>query len=281
MISSMLKYAAGVSLLGSLVALPTPAGAAGQPATPPTRVYLIQGVPGSAVDVKIDGRTIESGVDAKAIVGPVSLTRGKHTITFSTAGWNVSSTVDISRPSSDIVLHWPADIAKKPVVTVFNNDLAAVGTDKGRLTVAHTAVVPPADVRVDEKVLFANIANGEFVTAEVPGGTYSVDVVPTGETKNPLLGPVDLPVKAGVLTRVFAIGQPSNGSMDAVVQVLPLANDGSPAPGKVDAGSAGLVGTPTSAPQDLVDTSTLLIAAGLLIGLGALFIVAGRRRTLR
>ena len=47
-------------------------------------------------------------------------------------------------------------------------------------------------------------------------------VVPTGQKQDPLLGPLDLPVKAGALTRVFAIGQPENGSMDAVVQVLPV-----------------------------------------------------------
>ena len=33
--------------------------------------------------------------------------------------------------------------------------------DKAKLTVAHTAAVPPADIRVDGKVLFENVANGE------------------------------------------------------------------------------------------------------------------------
>ena len=102
-------------------------------------------------------------------------------------------------------------------------------------------MVPPADILADGTVLFSNIANGEFVTAEVPAETYNVAVVPTGQKTDPLLGPLDLPVEAGQLTRVFAIGEPENGSMDAVVQVLPVGKAGSPAPDSVDAGEAGLV----------------------------------------
>lgn len=145
--------------------------------------------------------------------------------------------------SVDIVLHWLADKKDTPEVTVFDNDLNPLAIKKARLTVAHTAVVPPADVRVDRKVLFANIANGEFVSADVPAGSYSVDVVPTGQTGHALFGPVTLPVTANNLTRVFAIGQPKDHSMDAIVQTLPLRTAGSPAPDLVGAGTAGLVST--------------------------------------
>jgi hypothetical protein len=147
----------------------------------------------------------------------------------------------VDHSSMDVVLHWPADKTAKPVVTVYTNDLRPVPADTGRITVAHTAVVPPADVRVDGKVVFANIANGEFITAEVPAGTYSVDIVPTGQHGNPVFGPVDLPVKADALTRVFAVGAPKNNGMDAVVQTFPLQQKGSPRPTQVDAGAAGLV----------------------------------------
>lgn len=280
MLSSIVwKSSATVIALGCLAAAPTVAAASTHPGSPQDTVYVIQGVPRSSVDVTVDGRTVKRAVQPKAVVGPLNLTAGRHMITFSTTGWKVSSVVTISHRSSDVVLHWPADLANKPVVTVFGNDLAPVGMDKGRLTVAHTAVVPPADVRVDKKVLFANIANGEFVTAEVPGGTYSVDVVPTGQTTNPLLGPVMLPVKPGVLTRVFAIGQPSNGSMDAVVQVLPLAKSGSPSPGSVNAGSAGLVATSTSPADTRPGATSLALVVGALTLLGTLFALARRRLT--
>jgi hypothetical protein len=144
-------------------------------------------------------------------------------------------------------------------------------------------VVPPADVRVDQKVLFSNIANGEFVSAQVPAGTYSVDIVPTGQDTDPLLGPVDLPVKGGVLTRVFAIGQPTNGSMDAIVQVLPLRQTGSKAPSQVEAGSAGLVAAPNvPAPNDSTGSAAGLAGAvaGIAALAGLLMFLAARRRGL-
>lgn len=212
------------------------------------QVYIIQGVPGASVDVDVDGDSVGSDVAAKAIVGPLSLSHGTHDVTFTGDDWTISTSVSVSKASTDVVLHWPADATDEPEATVFANDVAAVAAGKARLTVAHTAVVPPADIVADGNVLFSNIANGEFVTAEVPADTYKVAVVPTGQQGDALLGPLDLPVAAGKLTRVFAIGEPENGSMDAVVQVLPVAKAGSPAPSSVQAGEAGLAaGIPPTA----------------------------------
>jgi hypothetical protein len=280
MASSVIWRSGAIAVaLGSVLAVPTVSAVANQAKSPANSVYVIQGVPGTAVNVAVDGKTIQQTVAAKAIVGPLHLSTGTHTISFSSDGWKVSSSVTITHHSSDVVLHWPADPTNKPVVSVFGNDLAPVSSNKGRLTVVHAAVVPPADIRVDKKVLFANISNGQFATAEVPGGTYSVDVVPTGQTTHPLLGPVMLPVKSGRLTRVFAIGKPTNGSMDAVVQVLPLSSDGSAAPGSIDAGSAGLVATPPPAHDSGSQAATpVLVGAGTLALLGGLYARARRRR---
>jgi hypothetical protein len=220
----------------------TPAGAAvGQAA--PMSVYILQGVPGESVTVAVDGRTVQRNVEAKAIVGPIDVRPGSHTVEFTGGSWAVGSTFDVQAKSTDVVLHWPADRTDEPVVTVYDNDLSAIAPNKGRVVVAHTAVVPPADIRVDGTVVFRNVANGEFAFAEVAAGTLSVDIVPTGQSQ-PLFGPVDLPVEPQVLTRVFAIGAPTDQSMDAIVQTFPLAETGSSAPDSVDAGSAGLVATP-------------------------------------
>jgi hypothetical protein len=243
------------------------------------QVYVIQGVPGQSIDIDVDGKTIESGVKAKAIVGPLKLAPGSHDITFTSDDFTVQSSFDVDRASQDVVLHRPADPAADPEVTVFGNDVQPVSSGKGRVSVAHTAVVPPADIVVNGDVLFSNIANGEFVSAVVPADTYSVEVVPTGQKSDPLLGPVDLPIEAGALTRVFAIGQPENGSMDAVVQVIPVSKNGSPAPGSVDAGEAGLAATNThtgNADETLPVLVLVLVlgGAGTIVGLT----VAGLRR---
>jgi hypothetical protein len=201
--------------------------------------YVVQGVPGTGVDISVDGKAVHSDVQPTDVVGPLDVGGGDHTIEFSSPDWTTSASFTVAGVSQDIVLHWSADATDKPAVTVFRNDLRPVSAQEGRLTVAHTAVVPPADIVASGKVLFSNIANGEFVTAEVPADTYSVKVVPTGGGKA-LLGPLDLAVEAGALTRVFAIGAPGDGSMNAVVQVLPVEKRATRTPEAMDTGAAGL-----------------------------------------
>ena len=281
-LSFLWRSGVAAGAIGALLVAPAAASDSARSGLPKTSVYVVQGVPRVPVDIAIDGKAVQQGVRAKSVLGPFDLSDGEHRVTFSATRWTVSSVLNVSHRSSDVVLHWPADVAKKPVVTVYGNDLAPVPAGKGRLTIAHTAVVPPADVRVDKKVLFANIANGEFVSAEVPGGTFSVDLVPTGQTTNPFLGPLDLPVKPGVLTRVFAIGEPKNGSMGVVVQALPLAGKGSPMPTQVDAGAAGLVasGAPSRAGQE-THLATPLTVGGVLVVVAGLVAWASLRRPAR
>lgn len=229
-------------LLGSfallLCCLPAAGNAAAFPAEDPPQVYFIAGVD-LPVDVTLDGESVVS-LQPEGIHGPVTVTAGEHTVAFRSSDWTAETTMTLEAPSQDVVVHRPADASGQPTVTVFENDVSPVAADRARITIAHTAVVPPADVRVAGKVLFANIANGEFVTAEVPEDTYSVDIVPTGGS-TPVFGPVDLEVRAGALNRVFAIGQPTDGSMDAIVQVLPLRTTNVHPPADVDAGGAGMV----------------------------------------
>lgn len=270
------KASVATSTLILLSAAAAPGVAPGRPAAPQGgEVFVVQGVPGSAVDVKLDGDSLRSDLQAEGIIGPLTLEAGDHTIAFAGDDWSISSAFQVADASTDIVLHWPADVTDEPEVTVFTNDVAPIASGKGRLTVAHTAVVPPADVRVDDKVLFANIANGEFISSEVAADTYSVDVVPTGQSGPPLLGPVALPVKAGQLTRVFAIGEPRDGSMSAVIQTLPLSATGSPAPDEVAAGSAGLVATPVNQTAD--ERGQLVLAVCFMAAVGMLLTAVRRR----
>lgn len=279
MVSNRLRYvvSASVLLVGLFGAAGTTA-ALGQDRHDTSQVYVVQGVPGAEVDVTVDGKEAASQLGTGKILRPLELAGGRHSITFTSADWKVSSSFVVDTPSLDVVLHWPADVTRRPEVTVYANNLDPVARDKARVTIAHTAVVPPADVRVDQTVLFSNIANGEFVSSQVGAGTYSVDIVPTGESGDPLLGPLDVKVRARALTSVFAIGQPKDGSMSAVVQVLPLQSKGSPAPGEIDAGSAGLAASdlPTS---DAAGSGGLL-PAGVLgggLGLGLLLVMLRRR----
>ena len=97
---------------------------------------------------------------------------------------------------------------------------------RAQTAVAHTAAVPPADIKVNGKVLFSNVANGESLHVVVPAGTYKVQIVPTGQNGPSILGPADLPVKGGSLTNVYAIGEPKSGTMNVVVHEIRLSETG-------------------------------------------------------
>ncbi len=205
-------------------------------------VYLVQGLPSTTVDLLVDGTTVATGSKATGIVGPLTLASGTHTLSVRTGSTTLlDSTFTIAAStSSDIVVHRPASPSGAPVVTVFANDLSAIPADKALVVVAHTAAVPPADIRVNGKVLFANVANGESLSLVVPPATYKVDIVPTGATTPMILGPLDLTVTAGALNRVFAIGEPKSNTMNAIVQVLKLPTTGTASPTTVNTGTGGL-----------------------------------------
>jgi hypothetical protein len=261
---------------GVVLAAPSAGAAAGGEA------YVIQGILGETYDVAVDGEVVHSGAGPKAIVGPIQLAAGTHVVQLrkgSEVAIQQRFTVR-SGQSVDVVAHKRADSAMSPVLTAFRNDTSPVGPGKVRLTVAHTAAAPPADIRVDGNVLFRNVANAEALTVIVPAKTYTVDIVPAATTGEPILGPVDLPLKAGTLTRVFAIGSVASNDIDAVVHVLPVQVSGAKAPGMVRTGDGGqtAVGLVEEGPQ--VPLAALVTAGGALLlaaaGGGAAF-----RRTLR
>jgi hypothetical protein len=144
-----------------------------------------------------------------------------------------------SGASLDVVIHQPVSPTGAPLITTYANKLTAVPTDKAGLRVAHDAAVGPADIRVNGKVLFRNVANGESLDVVVPAATYKVEIVPTGATSPVVLGPLDLPVKAGYLTRVFAIGAPSQKTMTVALGTIKVPATGSAKPGVVNTGTGG------------------------------------------
>jgi hypothetical protein len=272
-----LVIAPGVALATSMVAVDAHAA----PAT--GTVYLVQGVADTPMTITVDGKSVATAAAAKTIVGPLTLSAGNHSITAESPTGTATVTASMSLAAGanvDAVIHRQVDPSKAPVVTTFPNDLSAVTAGSGRLVVAHVAAVGPADVRVDQKVLFANIANGEALTVTVPAGTYKVDIVPTATSGPVVFGPADVPVAPTKLTRVFAIGVAATNSMDAVVQVLPLSARGSGAtPSTVNAGDGGQAADLVAATHGSSDRSGL-VALGV-VGVAAMLLMAGRRAASR
>lgn len=204
-------------------------------------VYVVQGLPGRSVDVSVDGKQVAKGVKTAAVVGPFRVRPGSRKITFSDGGTQLltRSFAVKARSSWDVVVHLPAGGSTEPTVTVFRNDTSAVPRGKAELVVAHTATVPAADIRVNGKVLFARISNGESLDLTVPVATYKVAITPTGKKSPVYLGPVSLTVKGGAVNRVYALGDPDKNTMNVAVHVLATGSSGSERPEKVDTGTGG------------------------------------------
>src|SRR3954468_5737600 len=217
---------AGALVLGGLAFLTAvPASAASGSGT----AYVLQGLPGVTADVSVDGRSVATGVSATTVVGPLRLPAGQHVVALSSKGTRlVSASVSVSAGVSiDVLGYWAAEAPTMPRIAVLPDDLSAVPAGKTRLVVTHGIAGPPADIRVNGKVLFRSVANGESLSVVVPAGTYRVSAVATLGVR-PLLPEASLTVKAGTLTRAVAIGAPDSPS-DVLVHVLPI-------PGPVSAG---------------------------------------------
>lgn len=231
-----LVVALSASALVGVGALAAPSSAADT-----AEIYFVQGLPATSVDVEVDGTKLTSGLKSTAVAGPYKVRPGERTVSVSAGGKTlVEGKVKLAAgSSSDVVTHLPAPSDDSPTMTTYRNDLSGVPKDKSSLTVAHTARVPPADIRVNGDVLFRDVANGESLNLVVPVATYGVDIVPTGKASPVLLGPLKLTTEGGALNRVYAVGDPTKKTMNVAVHVIKVKNTGSDQPNKVDTGSGG------------------------------------------
>ncbi len=256
----MLGMGLGLSAAESEAAAPRPA-----------MVTFVQAVPGADVGVWVDDRQVARNAAVGAVLGPFELTPGTHDVRFEGGDLTVESTLDVAAGDAlDVVLHLPAEAGGEPIVHSYRAPTGAIGPGKARVMLAHTATVAPADVEVDGETVFTNIANGEFADADVPEGTISVALLPSGSKADPILGPLDVTLEANTLSMIYAYGNPRNQSMNVIAHTSTLAPDGSVRPSQIDTGSAGLVTAPvTVIPEPRPHGFVLLpgvLAALVLVG---------------
>ena len=197
------------ALLGGAVLALVSAGLTPSVAASPTCIYVIQGLPGRTVSVSVDGEKVVEDLAGGKVAGPFPVKRGARTVTVSEDDKTlVTSKVTLPLGSnSEIVVHLPASPTGDPMITRFDNNLEAVQSGRAAHSVAHLAAAGPIDIRMHENVVSANVANGEYTYKVVPAGTRSVDIVQTGMSE-PLLGPFDMTLEAGMMTWLFVIGVP-------------------------------------------------------------------------
>ena len=235
------RLAATTALGSALLAAFLPFAVPARAAIPTGRAYIVHGIAGATVAISVDGKDVAPAAAPKSIVGPLTLDAGTHSVVLREGSRTIAQSrfTVTAGGSVDVVAHRRSDAQRTLSVTTFANDVGPVGPGKVRLAVAHVAAAPPADIKVDGSTLFRNVANGQALTVLVPAKTYSVAIYAATGAGPSILGPVDLSIRAGTLTRVFAIGDVTTNSMDAVVQAIPITVSGAAAPSSMPTGDGG------------------------------------------
>ena len=243
------KLAAASLTAGFLFLTAGTAGATAMSASAATgtaTVTVVHGIPNTPVDVYANGKKILSGFTFKTVAGPLQLPAGSYVIDVRKAGSAAASTPVLSATepvtageNATIVAALTA--SGTPVLTAFANDTSAAGTGKGRLVVRHGAAAPAVDVYAGSSKVISGLTSGQQQALDVPAGTVAAKVTLAGQTAA-VLGPVNVPVTAGMGTVVYAIGSAAGHTLTAVTQQYPLGG----APSSAQAGTGGLGADPNS-----------------------------------
>ncbi len=209
-------------LLAVFAAVLVPATAAG--AQEDARVHLIHGIPDTDVDVAAGGSVVIPGFsfgdtqDLSGFAGQTLedlqvLVAGTDTVAIDVGDFDVPASGNFTA-----IAHLDADGA--PTVSVFENDTSTIAAGSGRLVVRHAAAAPNVDILANGNAAFTNVPNGAEGSADLPAGTISASVVPTGETEPVVIGPADLPIAEGTSLVVYAVGSLDADNLSVLTEAI-------------------------------------------------------------
>jgi len=262
---------AGVLAVTAGITLPLTAAAATGDAT----VTIVHGIPNTPVDVYANGSKVLSGFTFKTVTSPLTLPAGTYAIDLRKAGAPASSAPILAASETvpagaNVTIVADLTAGGQPALTPFVNDTSAVGSGQGRLVVRHAAAAPAVDVYAGSDKVISGLANGQQKALTVPAGTVPAKVTLAGQSAA-VLGPVSVPVTAGMGTVVYAIGSASGHTLTAVTQQYPLGGS----PSGAQAGSGGLGADPAAPPGW---PFALTAGAGVLVAVTGAIALARRRR---
>lgn len=253
---------AGLALAG--LALAGPAASAAS-ADAPAMVSVVHGIPDTPVNVFVNGKDTLPDFKPGTVAGPLELPAGTYEVKIYPASDTDGTGTPVITASASVkagdnvtlVAHLTA--AGEPTLTPFVNDTSPIAAGQARLVVRHTAAAPAVDVRANGTVAFKDLTNPNQVSADLPAGSISADVVLAG-TSTVAIGPATVDLKAGTETIVYAIGSAEKQTLGLAVQTI---SGLGAAPGGVPAGTGGF-----AAPADSGMPGwalALAIAGGLLV----------------
>ena len=240
-------------------------------------VTVIHGVPGVTVDVYVNGDLTLEDFAPETVTDPLELPAGDYTVDIRAAGAPdtdppiITGTTTLpAGANATLIAH--LDAAGTPTLGVFVNDTAPTPAGQGRLVVRHTAAAPAVDVLAGGTAVISGLENPNEETLTLPAGTVSASVAAAGTT-DPVIGPADVPVVAGQVTIVYAIGSLEEQTLGVVVQTLQVDEEAAaatttapvPVPDGVPAGDSGLAaGGGSSFPVGIAAALGLLAVVGIV-----------------
>lgn len=270
----------------AIAAAPSTAGA--QSATP--AISLIHGIPGTTVDLVVDGTVVLDAFAPGSIVDITSFAgrtlSNVEVVADDTGDTLIGPVASLEIPSEgnwSLIAH--LDAGGDPTLSSFENNLADTENDEARLTVRHTAEAPPVDLVLGDQRPVTNAANGASAELELPSGDLT-DAAIALAGGAPILEITGVTLAANTNTAVYVVGSAEADTLDVVVQVveLPLATATTTVAGSTTtvAGSTTTGPTPSAVDTgspigDSSTTSTLLVIAlaGLALAGGSYLV---RRR---
>ncbi|OMH34219.1 DUF4397 domain-containing protein [Tersicoccus sp. Bi-70] len=252
-----LAAAAALGLATVTLAAAAPATAADGDA----QLSVLHAVPGTTVDVYVDGALTLDDFTPGSLAGPLPVPAGSHQLAITAPDAADASSPIIGPVAADLkaggdytaVAHLTA--AGKPGATLFTNDTSTVPAGQARLTVRHVAAAPAVDVLAGGKAVLSGLTNPKEASLEVPAGTVPAAVALAGTTQ-PVIGPADLALGEGTTTVVYAWGSAADGNLALATQTVGGMQQN---PNGVPAGTTGAAAEPSPA----------LVAGGIL-GVAAL-----------
>jgi Domain of unknown function (DUF4397) len=188
------------------------------------RLNVVHGIPGVTVDVCVDGEKAITDFQPGNVVTGVELPEGGYRLRVTPAGEPCDAAIldetaefEGGRFKNYTVVA-NLDAEGNPNLLVFKNATRKTEEGLARIVVRHTADAPAVAVWADGSRLNRGrqFVWGESRRYNVPAGEYEVFVSLAGETE-PVIGPVDLTLEAGVSYQIYAWGDADSGFDLAVI----------------------------------------------------------------
>ncbi len=223
-------FAALAAVMAAALTLPSLVSTAGAAET--SQVYVVHGIPGTPVDVYVDGKLQITDFQPEDVAGPLALPAADYRIqifghvasppeTAPSTGAVLDETKTVPAGAS-VSLIANLDEGGNPALNAYVNDVDAVPSGMARVTVRHTAAAPAVDIYVDGNKAVSDLSNPDEAVAEIPTGSHEI-VVKVAGTDTTVIGPATLDFAADTNTVVYAIGDAEAKSLTVVTQALDTA----------------------------------------------------------